>query len=49
MTANVFGISHFENNPQKKGDYILESGKELKFQYRIYIHPGNSQEGKVKE
>jgi hypothetical protein len=49
MTANPFGISTFESDPSRNGDYTLPAGNGLKFRYRIYIHKGNAKEGKVLE
>ena len=49
MTANPFGISAFEGDPSRNGDYTLPAGAELKCRYRIYIHKGDAGEGKVAE
>jgi len=50
MTANYFGVSHFlGERANKKGDMSVEKGSEVNFSYRVYIHRGNAQEGKVKE
>lgn len=49
FTANPFGISHFENNPEKKGDFILEKNKGLRFKYRIFIHRGDAKETNLEE
>lgn len=49
MTANCFGMSHFEDNPNKKGDYVLQKGKELRFRYQVLIHKGGVKEGQVAE
>ncbi|MFQ6044652.1 MAG: PmoA family protein [Candidatus Poribacteria bacterium] len=49
MTANPFGISTFEGDPSRNGDYTLSAGTELKCRYRIYIHKGDAGEGKVAE
>ena len=42
MTANPFGISHFQPGSGKRGDYVLASGGELRFAYRIYMHLGDA-------
>lgn len=49
MTANFFGLSYFSGDKTKSGTYILPAYKELKLLHRIYIHPGNTAYGKVRE
>lgn len=49
MTANPFALSYYHNDKNIDGSYILEAGRELKFCYRVYIHRGNAQEGRVAE
>lgn len=46
LTANPFGAACFDKTAQK-GDYTLESGKELVLRYRLYFHPGDEKEGQV--
>lgn len=41
MTANCFGISYFERDPGKRGDYVLPKGESLTFGYRILLHRGD--------
>ncbi len=48
MTANPFGLSYFLGKG-KDGKYILPPKKKLVFRYRLYIHKGKAQEGRVKE
>ncbi len=47
MTANMFGLSAFYNDPQRRGDYTLPEGESLVFRYRIYVHPGDATQGRV--
>ena len=49
FAANPFGTSSFENNTDKKGDFILEKNKELTFKYRIFIHKGNAKEANLEQ
>jgi len=49
MTANCFGISYFTQNPKNRGDYTLKGGEKLRFRYRLLIHQGDANQGKVKE
>jgi hypothetical protein len=49
MTANPFGLSHFENGPAGMGDYTLRRGECLNFCYRLYVHPGDAAQGKVRD
>ena len=47
FAANPFGVSDFENKPQKTGNITIPEGESLTFKYRIYIHKGNHEQGKV--
>lgn len=47
FTANPFGLSYFDKKSGKKGDYTLKSGDELAFTYRVYMHTGDCEGGKV--
>ncbi|MBD3183714.1 hypothetical protein GF312_15600 [Candidatus Poribacteria bacterium] len=49
MTANIFGRGTFEGDPAKDGSWTLKDGETLTMNYRIYIHPGDAKDGKVKE
>ena len=42
FAANVFGVRTFENNKSLDGSLTLETGKELRFRYRVVIHPGDT-------
>ncbi len=47
MTANPFGLSHFLRDPTVDGCYRLAAGEVLTFRYRIYVHAGDTEAGKV--
>ena len=49
MTANIFGLSSFYNDPERCGDYVLPAGKSLTFRYRVFVHPGDAANGSVGE
>jgi len=49
MTANCFGLSHFYGDESISGNHILPAGQSLHFAYRVYIHPGDAEEGRVAE
>ncbi len=50
LTANVFGLSHFNKGKEgasQDGSYDLEKGKSLFFKYRFYVHADDCQGAKV--
>lgn len=49
FTANIFGLSAFENNPGKKGDFIMEKYNSLKFKFRVLIHKGTAKEAELEK
>jgi len=49
MTANPFGISHFQPDSGERGDWTLPPRKELTFRYRIYMHRGDATIGRVRD
>jgi len=49
MTANPFGVSHFEPGSGKRGDWVLGANSEVTFRYRLYIHEGDVRKGRVAE
>lgn len=49
MTANPFGISYFKPGSGERGDYTLESRGELVFRYRIFMHLGDANQGRVRD
>ena len=49
FAANPFGVSDFENKPKGTGNITIPEGESLTFKYRIYIHKGDQEQGKVAE
>ena len=49
MTANPFALSHYYNDPERDGSYVLFSGDNLVFRYRLFVHSGNARKGRVTE
>lgn len=51
MTTNSFALSYsyYYNDPKRNDSYILFSGKNLVFRYRLFVHSGDAKEGKVTE
>jgi len=49
MTANPFGISHFQPESGERGDWTLPARKTLTFRYRIYMHRGDAAMGHVRD
>jgi hypothetical protein len=39
FAANIFGVSDFENDKTRDGSLALKPGEELRFRYRVVIHP----------
>ena len=48
-TANPFGVRNFTGDESKDGTMEVPEGGELKFHYRLVIHPGSAGEAKVAE
>jgi hypothetical protein len=42
FAANIFGVRTFENNKSLDGSLALDPGQELRFRYRVVIHPGHA-------
>ena len=42
FAANIFGLRTFENNKSLDGSMALKPGEELRFRYRVVIHPGDT-------
>lgn len=42
FAANIFGVSAFEKDKSRDGSLILKPGEELRFRYRVVIHPGDA-------
>ena len=49
FAANPFGIHDFEKKPAGAGDLTVAPGQSVTWRYRIYMHEGNEQQGKVAE
>ncbi len=49
FAANPFGVSDFEQKPKGTGNITIPQGENLTFKYRIFIHKGNNEQGKVAE
>jgi len=49
MTANCFADSYYKNDPSLDGSYTIASGDELVFRYRLLIHKGDAEIGRVSE
>jgi hypothetical protein len=42
FAANIFGVRTFENNKSLDGSLALKPGEQLRFRYRVVIHPGDA-------
>lgn len=49
FTANPFALKYYEPDKGWNGDHTIKNGDSLCFQYRIYVHEGNTQEAEVAE
>lgn len=49
MTANPFALSAYKNDPSADGSHVLRAGESLSFAYRLYIHDGDVNAGRVAE
>ena len=47
FAANIFGLHDFYNDKSKDGSVKLKTGDKLLFRYRVWIHPGPTDPGKV--
>ena len=47
MGSNIFGGGTFESDPSKDGSYTLKQGEEMHFRFRVLIHAGDANVGKV--
>ncbi|HOE11313.1 MAG TPA: PmoA family protein [bacterium] len=47
MTANPFGLSHYYGDAEQDGSYLLRKGAAFCFRYRLFVHEGDSETGKV--
>jgi hypothetical protein len=48
FAANPFGLKEFTEGKQK-GAYTIPSGKTMTLRYRVFLHRGDEEEGKVAE
>jgi hypothetical protein len=49
FTVNEFGVSAFENDKNRKGDFTLEKNSQIKFKFRIYIHKGSAKDANLEK
>jgi len=49
FAANPFGVHDFTGDKSADGTYTLEAGKTVAFRYRVLLHRGDQQAGKVAE
>jgi hypothetical protein len=47
FAANIFGEHDFYNDKTRNGSVTIESGKSLRFRYRVLIHPGDTKAADV--
>ena len=49
MTANCFAWSYYRPKAKKKGDMTFKKGSRTTWRYRVFIHKGNAEMGKVRD
>ena len=49
ITANPFGIHHFERKKGNPGEMVIPAGKSVTFRYRFVFYPGDHEQAKVPE
>jgi hypothetical protein len=49
LAANVFGVHNFKNTHEESGAHTLESGQSIAFYFRVILHRGNEQQGRIPE
>lgn len=49
MTANPFGHSYYYKDEGRDGSLRVEAGQSLEFRYRVFIHDGNADDGRMAE
>jgi hypothetical protein len=47
FAANIFGEHDFYNDKERDGSVKLQPGETLRFQYRVVIHPGDTQTANI--
>ncbi len=49
FAANVFGLHNFKNSKDEDGSQVMQPGDSLVFCYRVLLHQGDEQQGRVPE
>ncbi len=49
FAANVFGLHNFKNSDEEDGSLELKPGESITFSYRVLLHKGDDQQGRVPE
>lgn len=49
FAANPFALKYYEPERGWVGDHTIKMGEQLHFQYRIYVHEGDTQQGECTE
>ena len=49
VTANPFGLHHFQNKPRGAGNMTIKAGESVTFRYRFLFHSGDAKEAKIAE
>ena len=47
FAANIFGVRDLGNNNTADGSLTSQPGENLRFRYRVVIHPGSAQEAGI--
>lgn len=47
FAANIFGEHHFYNDDTRDGSITLSKGQDLRFRYRLLVHPGDTQTARI--
>jgi hypothetical protein len=46
---NIFGVKQFTKNKEPDGSMTLKPGEQIRFRYRVVIHPGDAQAARMDE
>jgi hypothetical protein len=49
FAANPFGLHDFKRSNDEDGSYRIQKGESIRFRYRVLIHRGDADEGRVAE